>query len=85
MMVTKDHPKLSISKKCDLLSIHRSGTYYTAQQTSELNLELMRMMDEHYLKHPYKGAKRMHTWLKMDMWLDGQYPIVWMLNGARKH
>lgn len=67
MMVTKDHPKLSITKQCDLLSIHRSGTYYTAQQTSELNLELMRMMDEHYLKHPYKGAKRMHAWLKMDM------------------
>lgn len=26
----------------------------------------MRLMDEHYLKHPYKGATRMHTWLTMD-------------------
>lgn len=26
----------------------------------------MRLMDEHYLHHPFKGAGRMHTWLTMD-------------------
>lgn len=26
----------------------------------------MRLMDEHYLKHPYKGAERMYKWLTMD-------------------
>ena len=26
----------------------------------------MRMIDEHYLHHPFKGAKRMHTWLTKD-------------------
>ena len=26
----------------------------------------MRLMDEHYLYHPFKGANRMHTWLTMD-------------------
>ena len=23
-------------------------------------------MDAHYIDHPFKGAKRMHTWLTMD-------------------
>jgi len=26
----------------------------------------MRQMDEHYLHHPFKGAKRMHVWLTKD-------------------
>lgn len=27
----------------------------------------MKLMDEHYLRFPYKGAKRMHTWLTKDL------------------
>lgn len=30
----------------------------------------MRMMDEHYLHHPFKGAGRMHTWLTLDKGMD---------------
>jgi len=26
----------------------------------------MRLMDEHYLNHPFKGARRIHTWLTKD-------------------
>ena len=58
--------QLSMKKQCNLLSIHRSGIYYQPKGESDLNLELMRQMDEHYLYHPFKGAKRMHTWLTMD-------------------
>ena len=39
---------LSIRKQCDLLSIHRSGIYYKPSQESQENLEIMRLMDEHY-------------------------------------
>lgn len=59
--------KLSIRKQCKILNINRSSYYYQAKEESELNLELMRLMDEHYLQHPYKGARRMHTWLTKDM------------------
>lgn len=31
-----------------------------------MNLELMRLMDEHYLYHPFKGARRMYSWLTRD-------------------
>ena len=58
--------QLSIVKQCNLLSIHRSGLYYKPKGESELNLRLMRLMDKHYLHHPFKGAGRMHTWLTRD-------------------
>lgn len=65
-MIRKGHSKLSMVKQCNLLDIHRSGLYYKPKQESELNLELMRLMDEHYLHHPFKGARRMHVWLTRD-------------------
>lgn len=27
----------------------------------------MRLIDQHYLAHPYKGARRMHVWLRKDL------------------
>ena len=65
-MISKGHSKLSLVQQCILLSIHRSGIYYKPRGESKLNLELMRLMDEHYLHHPFKGATRMYKWLKRD-------------------
>lgn len=65
-MIRKGHSKLSIVQQCMLLSLHRSGIYYKARGESDLNLELMRQMDAHYLDHPFKGARRMHVWLTRD-------------------
>ena len=65
-MVDRSDCGLSIAKQCRLLGIHRSGLYYQPREASELNLELMRLIDEHYLDHPYKGAYRMHVWLTKD-------------------
>lgn len=66
MVERKPSAKLSVSRQCGLLGLHRSGLYYRPVGESKLNLELMRHMDEHYLLHPEKGAKRMHTWLTKD-------------------
>lgn len=65
-MISKGHSKLSISKQSKLLGVHRSGLYYKPKGESNLNLELMRLMDEHYTHHCFKGAERMYTWLTMD-------------------
>jgi len=65
-MICKGHSKLSMEKQCKLLSVHRSGLYYKPKPESELNLQLMREMDEHYLHHPFKGARRMYVWLTKD-------------------
>lgn len=66
-LIQTNHNKLSIVQQCSLLNIHRSGYYYKPRGESALNLELMRLMDEHYIKHPYKGAERMYIWLMMDL------------------
>ena len=66
-MIDKGHANLSLVQQCALLSISRSSLYYKPCGESRLNLELMRLMDEHYLDHPYKGAGRMHIWLTRDL------------------
>ena len=50
-----------------MLGIHRSGLYYKSVGESELNLKLMRMIDEHHLKYPHMGVRSMTTWLRKDM------------------
>ena len=55
--------KLSIREQCGLLKIHRSGLYYKPVEESEENLKVMRLMDEHYLKHPTEGVLRMQDFL----------------------
>lgn len=57
---------LSISKQCKIVGLSRSTFYYQGKEESDLNLELMRLMDQHYLDHPYKGARRMYIWLTKD-------------------
>ena len=66
-MVDRSNLSISLQGQCLLLGIHKSGIYYKPKGESELNLELMRLMDEHYLEHPYKGSRRMRTWLKEDL------------------
>lgn len=55
---------MSMNVQCRLLQIHRSGLYYTSSLESEENLELMRLMDEQYLRTPFYGVRRLTAWLK---------------------
>lgn len=54
---------LSLKRQCELLAINRGRLYYQPLPESDLNLGLMRLMDEHYLEHPDKGPRRMQSWL----------------------
>lgn len=63
MLIKKKH-KLSVKRRCELLGVHRSGLYYKPKEVSGLNLELMRVMDEQYLKTPFYGVPRMWDWLR---------------------
>jgi len=54
---------LSVREQCEILSIHRSGLYYAPRGENEANLKIMRLMDEHYLKHPTEGVLRMQDYL----------------------
>ena len=64
------HP-LSVRRQTHLLAVPRGGRhYYEPVAESELNLRLLRLMDEHYLDHPYKGPRRMQSWLAREHKLD---------------
>ena len=58
-------PRTDISKRrqCELLGINRSSLYYTPVGESEENIEIMRKMDEEYIKHPTKGVESMIDFL----------------------
>lgn len=57
--------KTSIRKQCKLLSINRGSSYFKAKGENDKNLKIMRLMDEHHLKHPYKGVLQMQDFLRM--------------------
>jgi len=57
---------LSVVRQCELLEVHRSGLYYQPMPETPLNLELMRIIDEKHMLHPWLGVPRMTQWLRRD-------------------
>jgi len=66
-MIRRDHPGLSLSRQCGLLSISRSSFYYAPKGESAENLELMRRIDELFLKYPFYGSRQMVR----QLWREG--------------
>lgn len=58
-MVELNHAHLSIRRQCELLDLNRSTLYYEPATESELNLTLMRLLDEYYLQMPFLGVIKM--------------------------
>jgi putative transposase len=55
---------LSIRRQCELVGLNRSTYYYAPAGESDLNLHLMRLIDEQYTKTPFYGWPRMTAYLK---------------------
>jgi putative transposase len=71
-MVEADHPRLSIARQCELLSIARSSFYRTPCGESAMNLALMRPIDEQFLETPWYGARQMARHLRRQGWCVGR-------------
>ncbi|HEY5587902.1 MAG TPA: IS3 family transposase [Candidatus Paceibacterota bacterium] len=54
---------LSVRKQCKLLEINRSSVYYKPKGESIENLNIMRIMDEHYMEYPAEGVLRVQDHL----------------------
>jgi putative transposase len=52
-----------VRRQCQLLNIHRSQLYYEPVRESAENLQLMRLLDEQYLKTPFWGSRNMAIFL----------------------
>ena len=64
--IRRDHPDLSLSRQCRLLSISRSSFYYAPKGESASSLALMRRIDELFLKYPFYGSRQMARQLRRD-------------------
>lgn len=68
MMIEPEHPTISIARQCELIQLSRAS-YYRAKdpgpvvETAE-NLELMRLIDEEYTKHPFYGSRQLCNYLR---------------------
>lgn len=63
-MVEPDHSRIPVIRQCEILGLCRSSYYYQPATETPLNLELMRVIDEQYLKLPFYGVPRMTPLLR---------------------
>lgn len=56
--------RLSIKRQCELLEVCRSSFYYSPQEESSTNEELMKLIDKQYLETPFFGVPRMTNYLR---------------------
>ena len=64
-MIEPKHPKLSVVRQCELLELPRATYYRQPKPESDENLELMRVIDETYLAHPFYGSRQMRDHLRL--------------------
>ena len=74
-MISGNHPGLSLSRQCDLLSISRSSFYYVLKGESPENLALMRRIDELFLKYPFYGSRQMVHQLRREGVVIGRHRV----------
>ena len=63
LAVDPDHNKIPIVRQCELLDLARSSLYYTPCRDTDYNEQLMRILDEQYMKTPCYGVDKMTAWL----------------------
>jgi putative transposase len=69
------HPRLSIARQCELVSVSRSGFYHRPAGETPLNLELMRLIDARFLEAPWYGSRRMARHLRREGHVVGRKRI----------
>ena len=63
-MVEPGHAELSIKRQCELLDLSRAAYYYQPLPVSEEDVELMRLIDEEYTRHPFYGSRSLRNYLE---------------------
>ena len=71
-MIDTDHPRLSIRRQCELVSISRASFYRQPAGETRENLELMRLIDEAFMEMPWYGSRQMARHLRRLGWRVGR-------------
>ncbi len=56
--------RLSIKRQCELLSVSRRSFYYRPKGENNFNKELMKLLEEQYMKDPTCGSRKLTIHLK---------------------
>ncbi len=81
-MITRDHPELSLSRQCRLLSISRSWFYFASKGETQENLALMRRIDALFFAHSDESGHRFRRKAatcsdpKRPLWPRVEYSVV---------
>ena len=64
-MIDPDNKRLSLSRQCQLIGLPRSSYYRQSILIGETeeNLELMNLIDEEFMRHPFLGTRQMRNYL----------------------
>lgn len=63
-MIDRTEGRVSLVRQCRLVGISRSSLYYRPKAPDASTLDLMRRIDEQYLKTPFYGSRKMTAWLR---------------------
>ncbi|MDE4147191.1 IS3 family transposase [Phaeobacter gallaeciensis] len=74
-MVQRDHPKLSISQQCKLVSLSRSAFYYTPVGIDADTLEMMKEIDRVFTKYPFFGSRQIAAYLRREGTVVGRHRV----------
>jgi putative transposase len=58
--------KIPIYRQCELLGLNRSSLYYREKGETDYNEQLMKLIDEQYVKTPFYGIDKMTEWLHLE-------------------
>ena len=57
-MIETNNSKISLRQQCSLVGLSRATYYWQPAGESELNLKLMRMIDQEYTRTPFYGSRK---------------------------
>jgi putative transposase len=64
-MIDRNH-ELPIKRQAELLNISRGSVYYQPEPISDIDLALMRRIDELHLEHPFAGSRMLRDMLRRE-------------------
>jgi putative transposase len=71
-MIDRADGRVSLVRQCRLIGISRSSLYYGPKAPDASTLDLMRRIDEQYLKTPFYGSRKMAAWLRDQGYVVGR-------------
>jgi putative transposase len=97
MCIERNHPKVSVRRQCQMLSLARSNLYYAPKGESAENLRYMELIDKQFLETPWYGSRQMARYMQRQSHKCGRHrvrrlmrlmrlvPIYQTPNTSKKH